>query len=123
MSEAGRWWYLELAAEFPELEIYSGGWGAEQELGLIELGDRVMTAEALWLFTWFYSSERDRHWAAASGMFGMVVERIRRDRPVEERVIRVLAGEDENTVTMDEVPAGWRPDTGAWEETYYREES
>ncbi len=116
MSEPGRWWYLELAAQFPELEIYSGGWGPAQELGLIELGDRVMTAEALWLFTWLYSSERDRHWAAACGMFGMVIERIRRDRSVAERVIRVLAGENENAVAMDEIPAGWRPDVRAWEE-------
>ena len=113
----GRWWYLELATEFPELEIYTGhGWGPEQELGTIELGERVMTAEAYWLFTRLYSRERDRVWAAVSGMFGMVVERLRRDRPEEERVIRVLAGTDPDEVSMDEIPKVWRPDVQAWEE-------
>ena len=38
--ESGRWWYLDLVAEFPELEIYTGhGWGPDQELGQLELGD------------------------------------------------------------------------------------
>jgi hypothetical protein len=43
----GPWQSLELAAAFPELEMYSGhGWGPEQELDLIELGERVMDHEA-----------------------------------------------------------------------------
>ena len=113
----GRWWYLDLAAEFPELEIYSGhGWGPVQELGLIELGDRVMTEEALWLPTWFYSGARDRHWAAVSRMFGMVIERIRDSRPEAEKVLRVLADQDLNEVSQDEIPDGWLPDAQAWNE-------
>ncbi len=112
-----RWWYLDLAAEFPELEIYSGhGWGPVQELGLVELGERAMTHETWWLFTWAYSREKDRIWAAASGMLGMVIERIRRDRPEAERVLRVLADQDPQEVSMDEIPDGWLPDAKAWDE-------
>jgi hypothetical protein len=114
-EQLSRWWYLDLAADFPELEIYSGGWKAEQELGLIELGQRVMDHEAGWLFTWVYSNERDRVWAAVSAMFGMVLERIRRDRPEGERVIRALAGQDQDAVSRDEIPAGWYPDVQAWD--------
>lgn len=112
-----RWWYLELSAEFPELEIYNGhGWGPDQELGLIERGERVMDAETDWLFTWIYSSARDRHWAATSGMFAMVLDRIRRDRPEEELVLHALAGTDPNEVKPEEIPEGWRPDVEAWDE-------
>jgi hypothetical protein len=115
-AELSRWWYLDLAAEFPELEIYSGhGWGPAQELGLIELGERVMDSEANWLFTWVYSTERDRHWAAVSLMFGMVVDRIRRERPEGERILMILAGQDLDEVSMDEVPDDWRPDVQAWD--------
>jgi hypothetical protein len=110
-TEISRWWYLDLAAEFPELEIYSGhGWGPEQELGDTELGDRVMTEEALWLPTWFYASDRDRHWAAVSRLLAMVVDRIRRDRPAAERILAVLAGEDPEAVRWEEVPAVWQPE-------------
>jgi hypothetical protein len=110
-----RWWYLELAAGFPELEIYTGhGWGPDEELAGVELGDRVTTEQALWLPTWFYSRHSDRHWAATSRMFAMVLDRIRRDRPIAERALRVLAGYDPEEVTIDDVPAGWLPDTDAW---------
>jgi hypothetical protein len=115
-TTASRWWYLDLAADFPELEIYYGGWKAEQELGLLELGERVMNEEASWLFTWIYTSERDRIWAAVSGMFGMIADRVRRDRPEAERVLITLRSEDPQTVSLDEIPAGWRPDTKAWDE-------
>jgi hypothetical protein len=68
-----RWWYLELAAGFPELEIYRGGWKAEQETGLLELGERAMNEQANWLPTWFYSSDRDKTLAAVSYMFRAVL--------------------------------------------------
>jgi hypothetical protein len=113
--ELARKWHLELSAEFPDLEIYFGGWGPEQELSQYELGERVMEEETSWLFTWIYSGARDRHWAAAGGMCRMVIERIRRDRPEAERILRVLAGEDPDAVELEEIPAGWRPDTDAWE--------
>lgn len=119
MTTAGlsRWWYLDLAAEFPELEIYTGhGWGPAEELAQLELGERVIEYETYWLFTWVYSEKRDRIWAAVSGMFGMVVERIRRDRPEAERILRVLAGEDPDEVSLKEIPPGWMPDTAAWEQ-------
>lgn len=113
----GRWWHLELAAEFPELEIYTGhGWGPDQELGQYELGERVMEEESLWLFTWFYSDAKARHWAAVSRMFGMVIERIRRERPEDERILRILAGDDPAEVSWEEIPEGWRPDAQAWDE-------
>jgi hypothetical protein len=116
-TEVSRWWYLDLAAEFPMLEIYTGhGWGPAQELGQYELGERVMTEEALWLPTWFYSKAPDRHWAAVSRMFGMVIERIRQDRPEYEKILRVLAGDDPAEVLMTEIPEGWLPDAQAWEE-------
>lgn len=116
-----RWWYLDLGAEFPQIEMYTGhGWGPEQELGLIELGERVMEEEALWLFTWFYSEARDRHWAATSRMFGMVVERIRRERPEAEKILRVLAGNDSDEVRLEEIPDGWMPDVQAWDEGRFR---
>ena len=74
-----QWWYLELAADFPGLEIYTGhGWGPAQELAGIELGERVTMEEALWLPTWFYSKKRDRHSAAVGRLYAMVTERIRR---------------------------------------------
>lgn len=96
-----RWWYLDLAAEFPELEIYhSHGWGPAQELGLAELGDRVMTEEALWLPTLFYSTARDRHWAATIRMFAMVIQAMR-DRGLDPE--------------HDPVPDGWHPDAQAWD--------
>lgn len=111
-----KWWYLDLAAEFPELEIYTGhGWGPAQELGIIELGERVMTHEAWWLFTWIYSKERDRIWAAVSGMFCMVIERLRRDRPEAERILRILARQDPDEITAADIPAGWYPDVEAWD--------
>jgi hypothetical protein len=119
-QQPGRWWHLDLASGFPELEIYSGhGWRPEQELGLAELGERVMDEEALWMFTRIYSRPRDRHLAAASGMFRMVIERVRRDRSEDERVLRVLAGEDPDAIRMEDVPAGWRPDARAWDEGRY----
>lgn len=100
-EEPGRWWYLDLAAEFPELEIYTGhGWGPDQELGQLELGERVMIHESLWLFTWFYSKEKDRIWAAVSGMFGMVCQAMR-DRKLYPDI--------------DPIPEGWYPDVEAWE--------
>lgn len=106
----GRWWYLDLAAEYPEPEIYVGhGWGPAQELGLIELGERVMTEEALWLLTWIYSSERDKIQAAVLGMFRMVMDRVRRDRPEAEQVILALQGDDGAAVHYDEIPFGWCP--------------
>ena len=112
-----RWWYLDLMAEFPELEIYTGGWGPEQELADIELGDRVTTEEALWLTTWIYSTERDRHWAAVSGMVRMVCDRVRRDRPIAEKVLALLAGDDPDQIPVSraEIPDGWYPDTEAWQ--------
>jgi hypothetical protein len=112
-----RWWHLDLAAGFPGLEIYTGhGWGPDQELSTIELGERVMDHEADWLFTRIYSEPRDRHWAATSGMFAMIIERIRRDRPEGEKILRVLAGEDPERVGEEDIPAGWLPDTAAWDE-------
>jgi hypothetical protein len=75
-----KWWYLDLAADFPELEIYHGGWKAEQETGLLELGDRVMTEQAMWLPTWFYSQERDRIQAAVGYMFRVVLQFLRDHR-------------------------------------------
>jgi hypothetical protein len=114
--EASRWWYQELAAKFPELEIYTGGWGAAEELGQYELGERVMEHETYWLFTWIYSERKDRIWAAVGGMFGMVIERIRRDRPEEERILRVLASEDPDAVSFEEIPPEWRPDAAGWDE-------
>jgi hypothetical protein len=114
---SGRWWYLDLAAEFPGLEIYTGhGWGPAQELGLVELGERVMTEEAMWLPTWFYSKQRDRHWAAVNRMLGMVIEWIRDSRPEAERILRVLAGDDPQEVRVDEIPPGWVPDADTAEE-------
>jgi hypothetical protein len=117
IEEPGRWWYLELAAEFPELEIYSGhGWGPAEELGQYELGERVMDHEAHWLFTRIYSTPRDRHWAAVSIMFGMIIERIRQDLPEEEKVLMALRDEDwrEAPVSLDKIPPGWMPDTQGW---------
>lgn len=106
----GRWWYLDLAREFPELEIHSGhGWGPEQELGTIELGDRVMLEEALWLPTWFYSQARDRHYAAVGRMYAMVAARVKRDRAEEERILRVLAGDDPDEVSAEDIPLSWVP--------------
>jgi hypothetical protein len=96
-----RWWHLDLMARYPELEIYTGGWGPDQELGLIELGDRVMAEEACWLATRTYSKERDRIWAAVAGMFAMVIQGMRD------------AGLDPAT---DPVPAGWYPDVDGWDE-------
>lgn len=119
-AELSRWWYLDLAAEFPELEIYSGsGWGPAQELALIELGERVLDEETHWLFTHIYSKEKDRIWAAVSGMFSMVIARIRRDRrvhPSDEYLLRVPAGQDPDGVCSEEIPSGWRPDVQAWDE-------
>jgi hypothetical protein len=116
-EEPGRWWYFELAAEFPELEIYSGhGWGPDQELSQYELGERVAEEEALWLPTWFYSKARDRHWAATSRMLVMVLDRIRRDRTLAELVLHALLGTDPYEVRREEVPAGWWPDVEAWDE-------
>lgn len=113
----GRWWYLDLAADFPELEIYTGpGWGPEQELGQYELGERVMEEETLWLFTWLYSDPRARHWAAVSRMAGMIVAKIRRERSEGEKILRVLAGEDPDRVDIEEMPEGWMPDVEAWDE-------
>ena len=105
-AEISRWWYLDLAADFPDLEIHFGGWKAEQETSLIELGERVMNAEADWLLTWIYSSERDRTWAASGSMFRMVLQRMR-DQKLDPEV--------------DPVPAGWYPDAiyydrDRWEE-------
>lgn len=109
--ELARNWHLELSADFPGLEIYLGnGWGPAEELRTIELGERAMECETYWLFTWIYSKERDRIWAAVSGMFGMVIERIRRDRPEAERVLRVLAGDDPDEISIGEIPPGWYPD-------------
>lgn len=74
-TDLSRWWYLDLAADFPELEIYTGhGWRPEQETGLLELGGRVMDEQASWLPTWFYSTERDRVWAAVSYLFRAVLQ-------------------------------------------------
>jgi hypothetical protein len=118
-----RWWYLDLAAEFPELEIYTGhGWGPEQETGQLELGERVMTEEALWLVTWIYSRPSDRHWAAVSRMFAMIIERIRRDRPETELAMRALAGEDPEEISEHEIPPGWLPDVQAWNAGKFRGE-
>jgi hypothetical protein len=90
-----------MAASFPELEIYFGGWKSEQETAQIELGERVMFAEANWLFTWVYSAERDRIWAAVSGMFGMIIQAMR-DRGLDPEIT--------------DVPTGWYPDVAAWDE-------
>jgi hypothetical protein len=68
------------------------------------------------MFTRIYGRPRDQHWAAVSTMFAMVIARVRRDRTQDERVLRVLAGEDPDEVRMSDVPAGWCPDTRAWEE-------
>lgn len=89
-EELSRWWYLDLHAGYPELEMYYGGWKSEQELGLLELGERVMDAETGWLLTWIYSELRDRVWAAVIYMF----------RALREH---------------GEVPPEWRPDTGRWD--------
>lgn len=96
---ASRWRYLDLAADFPELEIYTGhGWGPEQETGLLELGERVMDNEADWLFTWFYTRDRDRIWAAVSYLFRAVLQ-ARRDHGKPD----------------PEPGDGWYPDAGAWD--------
>jgi len=108
--EMARNWHLDMSARFPELEIHLGnGWGLAEELADVELGDRVTLHEALWLPTRFYSKERDRVWAAVAGMFGMVVERVRRDRSEGEKILRVLAGDDPQYVSLDEMPPGWVP--------------
>ena len=108
MAEVSQqWWYLELVADFPELEIYTGpGWGPAQELAEIELGGRVTMEEALWLPTWFYSKPRDRHWAAVSCMFAMIIKRIRRDKGLK----------DDEPVERADIPPGWMPDVQAWDD-------
>ena|SRR6185369_9365612 len=90
-----KWWHLDLAADFPELEIYYGGWKSEQETGLLELGDRVMDEMAGWLFTWICSSERDRIWAAVSYMYRAVLQAMRN------------AGLQPGCAA--DLPAGWYP--------------
>ncbi len=99
-EQPGRWWYLDLAADFPELEIYYGGWRAEQETGLLELGERVMDHEVDWLCTRIYSKERDRIWAAVSSMSRMVYQAMR-DRGLYPDV--------------DPIPPGWKPDVETWD--------
>jgi len=97
-----KWWYLDLHADYPELEMYYGGWKSEQELDLLELGDRVMDHQAAWLFTWVYSSERDRIWAAVSYMYCQVLQAMR-DRGL-------------NPGCAADLPAGWYPDAAAWDQ-------
>lgn len=92
-----KWWYLDLAADYPEIEMYSGGWKATQELALLELGDRVMHHEAAWLFTWIYTYQLDRIWAAVLYMMGQIRER------------------------LDYVPDGWQADIEAWERAFKEE--
>jgi hypothetical protein len=96
-----KWWYLDLAAEFPELEIYMGGWKSGQERDLLELGDRVMIEESGWLATWVYSKLRERVWAGVIYMLRSVQERAR------ER--------DPDALELDNIPSDWRPDLEAWE--------
>lgn len=97
-TAVSRWWHLDLAAEFPELEIYCGGWKAEQETSLLELGERVMDHQAHWLFTWVYSRERDRVWAAVSYMFGAVLQARRAHGQPD-----LVPGDD------------WYPDVESWD--------
>jgi hypothetical protein len=84
------WWWLDLSADYPELEIYHGGWKADQERDLLELGDRVLIAEADWMLTWIYSTLRDRIWAAVS------------------YYVRAMR-------TRGTVPPEWLPDVDTWD--------
>jgi hypothetical protein len=59
-----------------------------------------MTSEAFWLPTWFYSKLPDRHWAAVSGMFGMICQAMRDNGKYPD---------------IDPIPEGWQPDVAAWE--------
>jgi len=90
-----RWWYLDLAARYPGIEMYHGGWRGDQETALLELGDRVMNHEAAQLPV--YTREMDRVWALVLTLYATVLQ----GEPL--------------TVSPDEVPAGWRPDTGGWD--------
>jgi hypothetical protein len=101
-GQLSRWWYLDLSADFPELEIrFSSAGGPEWELGLVERGERVMEYEASWIITWIYSKPRDRHWAATGGLFNMVLQAMR-DRGLKPGI--------------DPIPEGWMPDARAWDE-------
>lgn len=91
-----KWWYLDLMADYPELEIYTGGWGPDQELELIELGERVVTCPTDGLFFSIYSREIDRLTTAVGILHSAVY------RKYQE------AGK--------ELPDGWQPDWEAWEE-------
>jgi hypothetical protein len=73
-----------------------------------------MLHEALWLPTWFYSEERDRCYAAVAQMFIMVCARVKRDRPEDERILRVLAGDDPDEVVVEEIPLEWVPCALTW---------
>ena len=107
-----RWWDLDLAARYPGIEMYHGGWRGDQETALLELGDRVMNHEAAQLPV--YTREMDRVWALVLTLYATVLQRIRDQRPLEDKVLACLRGEP-LTVSPDEVPAGWRPDTGGWD--------
>ena len=95
-----RWWYLDLAAEFPQLEIYTGrGWRGTDETLQVELGERVMTEQAFQLP--IYTSLRDRIFSAAICMLRGVQERAREKHP--------------EALEFDAIPAGWVPDIERWD--------
>ena len=102
MSETiSKWWYLDLQADFPELEIYTGGWGPGQELDLIELGERAETCSTDGLLWGIYSREFDRIFTCVAMLAGTVAQRYRAEGK--------------------ELPAEWQPDIEYWEQAAKRD--